>query len=622
VRNQADKVDDSGKEYDKVPQPQPIPEKEERMLAAFDVYIDYIKDPKDDELVGMKFLKANIYRRYNHFDKAIPLFMDILDKHKEHETAEFSANLLLDTYNRTQKYDEMIALVDKLDADTKFLQGKDDLRATLDRLKAQSMRKRAEQLEKDARASSDFAKFVACGQAYLDIYNRDPESEQNDEILYNAGVCFEDGRSIGAAISAYNLLQKYYASSKLSAKALARIGKAYGDIAFYEQSAAKLEEYARKYAGEKDAYDAMSDAVFYRKGIGDDAKAIENTRDFIKMFGAKRPKEAANAHFSLTSVYEKQGDKNVVIKHLREYIRGYGTKGGADRLVIAHAKIGQLLWEQSCPVKQINGTCVKIVRERAINMKNKKRSRGSDQPTQCGPDSKIKLTVVKRDDRKLKDAMAAFTAAAKAFEKVGGKTGGDEGGARYYYGLAKIAEADRDLEEYLALKFPANLNFDPQNKKVAEKSMKRFNDWVSQKQKVGGQPPKKYEAVLGIKDAANSITAAARLGQISQNFSDALFTAEIPKDVRSGEFADEKVEAFCDRMTEVAEPLEAASLNAYSVCLQKSTELGWFSEWSKLCEHELGQIRPEDYPSASELRAEPTNVAPVIAVEPPVTALD
>src|SRR5690606_399051 len=121
--------------------------------------------------------------------------------------------------------------------------------------------------------------------------------------------------------------------SKLSAKALARIGKAYGDIAFYDQSAAKLEEYAKKYAGEKDAYDAMSDAVFYRKGIGDDAKAIENTKYFIKTFGKKKPAEAANAHFSLTSVYEKQGDKDVVVKHLRDYIRTYGTKGGADRLV-------------------------------------------------------------------------------------------------------------------------------------------------------------------------------------------------------------------------------------------------------------------------------------------------
>ncbi len=223
---------------------------------------------------------------------------------------------------------------------------------------------------------------------------------------------------------------------------------------------------------------------------------------------------------------------------------------------------------------------------------------------------------------KAKDAMAAFTAATRAFEKAGAKLGGDEAGARYYYGLAKVAEIDKELENYLGLAFPANLNFDPQNKSIADKSMKRFNEWVEKKKKGRDTLSAKYLDILKIKDAANSITATARIGQINQNFSDALFTAEIPKDVRTGEFADEKVEAYCDRLTEVAEPLETDSLTAYGVCLQKSTELGWFSEWSKLCERELGQIKPEDYPSASELRANPNNVAPVIAVEPPVMKLD
>jgi tetratricopeptide (TPR) repeat protein len=619
--SQAESEDDP-KDNDKIPQPKPIPEREQKMLAAFDVYIDYIKDPKDAELVGMKFLKARTYRNYNQFDKATPIFEDILDHHRGHESAEFSANLLLYTYEVTQQYDKLLALADKLSKDTKFLDGKDKLKEVIATIKATSMRKKAEAMATQAKETKDFSKYIQCGQAYLDIYNADPENKSNDEVLFSAGFCFMEGRSIGAAIQAFTLLQKYYPTSTQSKKALMAIGTAYGDIAFYERSAEKLEEYAKKYAGEQDAYTAMSDAVFYRKGIGDDAKAIDNTNYFIKTFGTKNPKEAANAAFSLTTVYEKQGDKDKVIAHLRNYIRQYGAKGGDDRLVIANAKIGQLLWEQSCPVKQVDGSCVKIVRERAINLKKRKRAKGSDQPTQCGPDSKIKLTVVKRDDRKLKDARAAFAAAAKAFEKTQGKTGGDEAGARFYYGLAKVAEADVDFESYLALQFPANLNFDPQNKSIAEKSLKRFTDWVEQKTKVGENARMKYEGVLAIKDAANSITAAARLGQISQNFSDALFTSEIPKDVRSGELADDKVEAFCDTMTEVAEPLEAHSLKAYGVCLDKSTELGWFSEWSKMCERELGQIKPEDFPTASELRAEPSMVASVISIEPPVQRLD
>ena len=614
---------DSDKPSDVKAAPQPIPEREQKMLAAFDIYINYIKDPKDDDLVGMKFLKANIYRRYNHYDEAIPIFLDILEHHKQHETAEYSARLLLDIYNNQKEFGKMLALVAKLDADAQFLEGKDDLKVMLGKLRIQSVRKEAEELERIGKQNSDYAKLVQCGQHYFDIYNRNPEADGNDEVLYNAGVCFEEGKSISAAITAYNLLEKYYPTSKTTARAVARLGKAYGDIAYYDRASDKLEQYAKKYAGEQNAYDSMSEAVFFRKGIGDDAKAIDDTKYFIKTFGPKKPQEAAGAMFSLTGIYEKQGDGDAVIKHLREYLHQFGEKGGADRVVVAYAKIGQVLWHQSCPVKEVDGSCVKIVRERAISGKRQKRVNkkgASEQPLQCGPESKIKLTVVKRDERKLREALAAFTSAVKEYDKRQGKTGGDEAGARYYYAAAKLAEADKAFEAYLDIKFPQGLDFDPapERKAIAAKSLKRFEEWFGQKKKAGGAARAKYEAVLVAKDNANSIAAYARMGQITQDFSDALFTAEIPKNVRTGEFADDKVAAFCDALTEKADPLEQSSLNDYGVCLSKSTELGWFSEWSKLCERELGQIKPEEYPTATELHGEPNLVAPIIETELPI----
>jgi tetratricopeptide (TPR) repeat protein len=292
----------------------------------------------------------------------------------------------------------------------------------------------------------------------------------------------------------YSLLKKYYPNSKITARATARLGKAFGDIAFYDRAAEELERYATKYAGEKDAHDAMSDAVFYRKGIGDDAKAIEDTKYFVRTFGTKKPAEAANAAFSLTSVFEKQGDKDAVIKHLREYIRVHGAKGGADKLVIAHAKIGKILFEQSCPVKAVNGSCVKVSRERAVVQKNKtKRKKGKEvyvAPQQCGPESKIKLTVVDRDPGKLKKAMQEFSLAAREFAKVNEK---DDGalGARYWYALGKFAEADVEFEKYLDIKFPTNLNFgdgSPEKKAMAEKAMKRFNDWLESDPEPTGTP--------------------------------------------------------------------------------------------------------------------------------------
>ena len=623
-----------GEDNSKIPEPQPIPEREQKMLDAFDVYIKYIKDPKDDELVSMKFLKANMYRRYNHFEEALPMFEDIIKTRPEHETAYFSANILLDIYIITKKYDKVAEWAQWFADNPKFLTAKEDqdreeLGERVTGILAIAERKKAEQLEDEAKKSGDYAKYVACGNSYLKIFNdtvkKNPNvgvEEKIDEVLYNAGVCFEEGRSLSAAIGVYQELQDRFPKSKLSARALVRLGGVYERVAYYDKASTQYEEYAKKYAGEKDAYDAMNNAVFFRKGIGDDDKAIENTQFFISKFGGKKQGDAAGAYFSLASIYEKRGDLDKVVSHYRDYLKKYGEKGGADKVVIAYARIGQILWEQSCGVKTVDGSCIKVARERAVGLKAKsRRKKGDAQRTQCGPEEKIKLTVVNRDEKKVKDAMKAFQQAAGEFERKSGKfPGGDERLARYYYALAKFHQAEADYEAFLDIKFPAGMNFDPAKPKETEKSKKRFDAWLEDKRKVGGKASTGYQKLIfEIKDPANAIAAAARIGQISQNFADALYTAEIPAFIRPYE---EAVDAYCEQLETVAEPLDNTSLEAFGACLKNSTDFGWFSSWSKLCERELGQIKPEDFPTASELRSEPDEVAPVFDVEPAITKLD
>ena len=88
-----DKQGDNTKDF----KPQPIPEYQKKMIAAFDTYIRYVPDAP--ELVTIKYRKARIYYDYNHFDDAVPLFQNIVDQHSDHELAEYSANLMLDSLN-------------------------------------------------------------------------------------------------------------------------------------------------------------------------------------------------------------------------------------------------------------------------------------------------------------------------------------------------------------------------------------------------------------------------------------------------------------------------------------------------------------------------------------------
>ena len=209
-------------------------------------------------------------------------------------------------------------------------------------------------------------------------------------------------------------MQKYYPNSKITAKAIARLGKAYGDIAFYEGSASdKLEEYAKKYAGEKDAYDAMSDAVFYPQGPRRRRRRRSTTPSTSSrsVRSEATSGDAANAEL-LADVGLREagrwrrGDQAPP----RVHPRVYGEKGGADRLVQAYEKIGATLWHQACPVKEVDGECVKITRERALSTKkaDQEEEGAKSCPRSAAPSRRSRSPSSRAMTARSKEAMAAY----------------------------------------------------------------------------------------------------------------------------------------------------------------------------------------------------------------------
>lgn len=585
---------------------QPIPDRENKMMEAFDIYQGFIQDKK--EVPGIMFQKARVYSRYCQYDKAVPLWEEILAKNREHETSEYSANLLLHYYNQMEDFDSLLGVARDLEKDKAYLGKKPALKERVGSIMAIGERKRCEQLEKSAKESKDQLTYVECGECYAGIYNRDTEAEGTDELLFNAAVCYEDGKSVRQALGMYDILEKHYPNSKHTARAIGRMGEAYANVAFYKEAAEYKERYAAKYAGEGNAKSFLGDAVFYRKGLGDDDQAIKNTEAFIKHRDAK-PDEKAEAFFGIHAIYEKQDKPDMVVKHLRDYIAKYGAKGGADRLVIAYTKIGKILWEQSCPVKMINGACVKEERARALSSKKGRRKTLANQ-TRCD-DSGVVTTVVKRDAGKVRDAMAAFGKAVAAFNKASDAQGGD--GARRHYATARFHLLEPEFESYLSQEFPENLRFDKPAE--ATKSKKRFDDWFTKKSKSIAALKDKYMAIDDTKEPSNMIAARARIGQMSQNLTNAMYTAEIPAEQRR---FDEARDAYCMFLADAVEPVVSLTTAAYDTCLAQSTKLGWFSEWSRLCEYELGQSNPVKYPTAAELRSEPDRSKSLTDVEGPV----
>jgi TolA-binding protein len=588
--------------------PEDIPEKQQKMMAAFDVYIKYVKDPNDEELVTIKFHRARILWRYKHFEEAIPLFEDFVKKYPKHEATEFAVTLLLDCLARAGKYEELVAFVDVLLSEkwSAYMEDHEDQKARVELLKRQSMRKRAERLEKEG-------KYYDCGVAYINMFQRYASTAAPDlhEILFNAGVCFEKAKAFSNAITVRELLVKNYPKERTAQQSLYALGVNKAAIGEFAQSAEYFEKYATQFGAEKDSPTALSQAVFFRKGVGQDDLALKDTDAYVKAYKGKNPADAANAFFSMAGIYEKNRKYDDLVDHLTEYLKLHGGKGGVDRQIIAHAKIGEVLWRQACPERGPTGSCIRVTRGRANKAKKKSKKVKGTGITQCGPEDKIKITNLDRKPALVKEAQGHFTTAlklwngGKAAASIPGKDEGEKQGraaeASYWAAAAKFYASETKYEAFLKIEFPKGLDFDEKKKKKLEDSKKRFKKWIEDRSKALTDAKKNYLEVVDMHPYWG-VAAAARVGQMWQNYADAVFTAEIPKDVQQYDYT---VEAYCDALGEETDKLETEAVNAYSYCLDTSLKLSWFSDWSQLCEAELSQIRPQDYPSAAEIRGVP-----------------
>jgi tetratricopeptide (TPR) repeat protein len=624
--------------------PKAIPEKQQKMLEAFDTYIQYVPDAP--ELVTIKYRRARVYYEYNHIDKAIPLFKDIAENYSKSDLAIYSANILLDCIAIKINFDKekaddyikmMEAQVDKFQGMPELVKDK-EFEDSLKKIKGSLLRKRVEVMEKNG-------EYRTAGTLYLQLADRFPDDPKLDELLFNAAVNFERARLIGLAIQAREKLISTKPDSPLAKKAIYRVGQNFQFIAAYEQAAEKYETFATKFPGEiskadekdptkkVDAPLALNTASFFRRGLGQIDKSIDDVNLFIKNYGGRKEyfDQAAGVFFDMGQIYEQRKDYAKLKQHFAEYLKNWATKGGVDRQIIAEVKLGEIAWRESCPVPGVNGACIDIKRERASSAtlvaakaaaKNKKlKAKGPLKLGQCGPETKSKITVHERKLASVKEAMAHYKkaldlfkggAAASAIPKVDDTIrDGRIAVMTYHAAMARIAEGDQMYEELLTMKVPTGLVFDPKRKKENDASIKKFKGWIEQKSKKLLEAQKVYQSVILMKNAHWVIAAAARIGQLFQDFANGLYTAEVPTPpapppgLERDEWGQLFRDAYCDQMTDQAEPLDKKAEDGLSVCLTKSTELNWFNEWSKLCELELNQIKPGEYPLASEIRAEP-----------------
>src|SRR5262249_39473300 len=155
------------------------------------------------------------------------------------------------------------------------------------------------------------------------------------------------------------------------------------------------------------------------------------------------------------------------------------------------------------------------------------------------------ITVYERKSNLVGQAQKHFNTAIELWKRSGPAkvTGRDEADkaqrtadAIRWVAAAQFYLAESKYEQFLGLKFPTGLNFDPAKKAKLQESQKKCGAWYDQKTKLAAGVNTSYRQIvdtatsggMNINAAQWAIAGAARMGEVLENFSDALFTAEIP----------------------------------------------------------------------------------------------
>jgi tetratricopeptide (TPR) repeat protein len=568
-------------------------ELETGMLNAFQRYICFV--PDSDDLATIKYRRARIYYESNHYEEAAVLFKDIAFNHQDSDLAVYAANLYLDSLNvvgsyrdpkRPACYDEMNDSIEPLHgqycATDAAREDNQDLCTVLEQLRCDLLRKKAE-------THQEQELWKKAAGVYVGIFRRYPECGRLDEVLYNAAINFEAARLLGRAIKVRKVLIDRYQDSEWAKRAVYLVGANYHALAMYDKAAEYYETFARRFPSEDGskcteqevslgtcavAHDALQNAIFFRLGLGDEAKAVEHASLFERNYKRRFPQETSQVVYSLGSIYERQEDWQKLIAHFKNYLRTYGKRAMPHEVLSANVQIGRAYWK--------------------LNDKRNAQVafRSAIQTWQRGAPEQIAKSDLP-DDKKERNLASAKISTAEAL----------------FY------EAEMLFDAFRSVKFPAYKA--GKQKDAFEKWMEKdFVNWMKAKEAALTTAREGYEKISELEVPQWDIAAAARVGEMYRQFVDDFRDAPVPPVLQSD---DELVDIYYQSLDEHSKPWVDKAKDAYEFCLITATRVRWFNEFMSQCEQELFKLDPRRYPRAAELRAGDRYVHSAKAIPGPVT---
>jgi cellulose synthase operon protein C len=233
-------------------------------------------DPKGEKVSDIKRRLGVLYYSYNHFDKAMAIFEDILKTDPKSQNAEIAGNLLLDIYKLRGDMAGLSERANQLLANPAIAKSKfgEDIKTMLEKAGYLSAQKASE--------GGDHATAAKQFEEYANKYRT---AETATAARFNAAVSYEKAGDIGASIRNHRQVlaiptkdPKVLKLQNDSRNAIARLYQQTGQL---DLAAKQYESYAIANPKDPVAINAYFNAAVIYDGLGEYTAAVRNYEAYL-----------------------------------------------------------------------------------------------------------------------------------------------------------------------------------------------------------------------------------------------------------------------------------------------------------------------------------------------------
>ena len=593
----------------------PIPKIKQLLLEACLRYIKYV--PKGSQRTEVMYKSAQIFDRYNYFDRAAQIYGAIALEYPESNLAEFSANLMLDVLNRQEDWAKMNEWARKFYAEPRLAKG--TFREELRKMIEMSSFKLIMQLEEKK-------DFVGAANTYLTFVGEFPKSDLADQALFNASVDFFKGKQIDKSLEVCNRLISNYPKSKFMPQCLYSNGENYEMIGDFELAAQNYEAYALAYAsqagGEEHPAPEPPKATKGKKG-----KKGRNGKQ-AKQQAAPAPKQQGKVSIPPGVKYEKS-KAQIALFNAGVFREGLGQY----REALKNRTLYLELWPTGKDAEAIS-----------LSM--------NDLLQKTGQWSKALIRLddyVRENSRNPDKVLQGELRILKIYEKMQKRADADRTLKLIYDFISKLKPAQLDELGLQAKEAVARASYwaiEPEFEAYARISFpsddKKLKGVMEAKQKALLSAEKRYSEVIKMKVADPAICSLYKLGMLYKNFSDQLTGAPVPEmpfpkqlnpikhlmnkpwekwpaeyreAIPQADFENIKAQladaqeqfkqAYRDQLFELAMPLEEKAADGFLLAVQESRNLTMYNDCAREALRLLAdKYKPSMFPKVTEYLAD------------------